>query len=63
MTEEPKKKIGRPRIYDNKDGKKGAPMLGFRFDPELYEYIHRQPQGPRQFLEELVRKQIEAQNQ
>lgn len=35
-------------------------MLGFRFDPELYEYIHSQPQGPRQFLEELVRKEMEA---
>ena len=35
-------------------------MLGFRFDPELYEYIHSQPQGPRQFLEELVRSEMEA---
>lgn len=58
MPEEPKKKIGRPRIYDNKDGKKGAPMLGFRFDPELYEYIHTKPEGPRKFLEDLVRTEM-----
>ena len=60
MSELPKKKLGRPRISENEPGKKGAPMLGFRFDPELYEYIHSQPQGPRQFLEELVRKEMEA---
>lgn len=35
-------------------------MLGFRFDPELYDYIHSQPQGPRQFLEELVRREMEG---
>lgn len=60
MSEEQKKKLGRPRVYENKEGKRGAPMLGFRFDPELYEYIHSQPQGPRQFLEELVRREIET---
>lgn len=62
MSEEQKKKLGRPRLYENKVGKRGAPMLGFRFDPELFEYIHSQPQGPRQFLEELVRREMEAQN-
>ena len=60
MSEEQKKKLGRPRVYENKEGKRGSPMLGFRFDPELYEYIHSQPQGPRQFLEELVRREIET---
>lgn len=60
MSDQPKKKLGRPRVYENEAGKKGAPMLGFRFDPELYEYIHSQPQGPRQFLEELVRREMEA---
>ena len=58
MSEEPKKKIGRPRLYENKDGKKGAPMLGFRFDPELYEYIHTKPEGPRKFLEDLVKAEM-----
>ena len=60
MSEKPKKKMGRPRVYANKDGRAGAPMLGFRFDPELYEYIHSQAQGPRQFLEELVRREMAA---
>lgn len=63
MSDETKKKLGRPRMYENEAGKKGAPMLGFRFDPELYEYIHSKPQGPRQFLEELVRKEMEASKQ
>lgn len=58
MSEEHKKRLGRPRVYENKEGKRGAPMLGFRFDPELYEYIYSQPQGPRQFLEELVRLEM-----
>lgn len=33
-------------------------MLGFRFDPELYEYIHTKPEGPRKFLEDLVRAEM-----
>lgn len=58
--ETPKKKIGRPRKYFNESGKDGAPSINFRFDPFLYEYIHKQPEGPRQFLEELVRKEMRA---
>lgn len=60
MSDEPKKKLGRPRVYFHPNAKGGAPMLGFRFDPELYDYIHSQPQGPRQFLEELVRREMDS---
>jgi len=63
MTDEPKKKLGRPRVYFHPNAKGGAPMLGFRFDPELYDYIHSQPQGPRQFLEALVRREMEAEKE
>ena len=63
MTDKPKKKTGRPRVYANKEGKSGAPPLGIRFDPELFEHIHRQPQGPRHYLERLVREDIERMGQ
>ena len=63
MTEKPKRKPGRPRVYANVEGKSGAPLLGIRFDPELYQYAHRQPQGARQYLERLVREDIERTGQ
>lgn len=55
MTENPKKKIGRPRKYFNESGQDGAPKLTIRLDPELYSYIHSRPEGPRQFLETLIK--------
>jgi hypothetical protein len=55
MPESPKKKLGRPRKYFNESGKDGAPKLSLRIDPELYSYIHGRPEGPRQFLETLIK--------
>ena len=41
MAEKTKRRPGRPRVYANEEGKAGAPMLGFRFDPDLFEFIER----------------------
>lgn len=54
---EEKRPPGRPRKYDPdviKD--RGAPKLSIRFDPDLYERVQARPEGPRAYLESLVRK-------
>lgn len=57
----PKKKMGRPKKYDG-DGD-GAPYLGVRLDPPIYEHIKARPEGPRAYVQRLVTEDIERMNQ
>lgn len=61
MAEEPKRR-GRPRKYDEGASKdnEGAPKLNIRFDPALYAYVIAKPEGPRAYLERVVRQEMET---
>jgi hypothetical protein len=61
METKDKRPRGRPRIYSEGTSKdnEGAPKLNFRFDPLLYEHVTSRPEGPRTYLEGLVREDIE----
>ncbi len=58
MTENQKRRTGRPRKYFNESGQDGAPKLTIRLDPELHSFIHSRPEGPRQFLEALIKVEM-----
>lgn len=51
MAEKSQKKSGRPKVYDGT----GTPTLKLRFDPELFGHVQSKPEGPRAYLERLVR--------
>jgi len=53
------KKMGRPKVYDNEEGRRGAPKLTVRLASDVYEHIERQPEGPRPYLERVVREDRE----
>jgi hypothetical protein len=61
MDTKDKRPRGRPRIYSEGASKdnEGAPKLNFRFDPSLYQHVTSRPEGPRTYLEGLVREDIE----
>ena len=40
-------------------GSEGAPMFSCRLDPVTYEQIKSHPEGPRPYLQRLVREDIE----
>jgi len=52
VSDSSKRPPGRPRKYE-RDGE-GAPFLGVRLDPELYNYIKTRSEGPRAYIERLV---------
>lgn len=56
MPEQPKKKMGRPRKYTDRDG---APSLTLRLDPGVYERIKSRPEGGRAYVERLVTEDAE----
>lgn len=56
MSEEPKKKMGRPKKYADRDG---APSLTLRLDPLVHDYIKGQSEGGRAYVERLVRQDAE----
>ena len=61
VAKEDKKPMGRPRLYPpgTSQDNEGAPKLSIRFDPQLHAHVTAQPQGPRAYLEGLVRDDIE----
>ena len=44
-----------PCRYRRGEGKGQAPRLSIRIDPEIRDIIHNHPEGPRAYLEGLVR--------
>jgi hypothetical protein len=58
----PARKPGRPKKYDKvkagKGGDHGAPYLGLRLDPPVYEHIRAQPEGPRAYVTRLVEEDM-----
>ena len=63
--EKPKKPRGRPRQYaaGTAQDNEGAPKLNIRFDPILYKHVQARPEGPRPYLEGLVREDLERKGQ
>ena len=59
--DKPKKPRGRPRLYPagSAADNLGAPKLNIRFDPELYQRCVARPEGAREYLEALVRRDLE----
>lgn len=55
------KKMGRPKKYEG-DGE-GAPYLGVRLDPPIYNHIKSRPEGPRAYVQGLVAEDIRRTNQ
>lgn len=51
MSDHPKKKMGRPKKYSDRDG---APALNIRMDPILYQRVRNRPEGARAYIERLV---------
>ena len=53
--EEPEKRgRGRPRKY----GGTGAPLLQVRVEPDVYERVTTRPEGPRAYLQRVVRDDV-----
>jgi len=51
----PKRPPGRPREYEERPGKEGAPLFTTRLDPEVLSYIKgREGENPRAYIERLV---------
>lgn len=59
MSETSKKPTGRPRKYESEGS--GAPYLGMRLEPSIYEHVRAQPEGPRAYVERLVTDDIHKQ--
>lgn len=61
--DKPKKPRGRPRIYAEGSSRNNeeAPKSNIRFEPNLYRYCVRLPEGARSYLEYLVRQGLEKQ--
>ena len=53
------KKTGRPKVYENEQGKRGAPTLAVRLSPEVHQHIVTRDEGPRAYVERLVTDDIE----
>jgi hypothetical protein len=49
MTDEERRKMGRPREYDGNEP--GAPRLTIRFRPDVLAWLRAQPGGPRRAIE------------
>ena len=49
--EKPRKKMGRPKKYEDRDG---APSLSLRLDPGVYNRIKSRTEGGRAYIERLV---------
>jgi len=56
MADQPKKKMGRPKKYADRDG---APSLNLRLDPLIHDRIKSQPEGGRAYIERLVAEDAE----
>ena len=51
---------GRPRVYPKRsEHDRGAPLLGLRLDPVVHEHVKNHPEGPRPYVERLVKEDIE----
>ena len=55
-AEKPKKKMGRPKKFADRDG---SPQLTTRLDPPVYERIKKHPEGIRPYIERLVTEDAE----
>lgn len=53
------KKAGRPKVYENQQGKRGAPTLAVRLPPEVHRHITEQPEGPRGYIVRLVTEDMD----
>ena len=49
---------GRPRLYPKEIANDGAPVLSVRLDPQVYLHIQAQPEGPRAYVEQIVREKM-----
>ena len=58
LEEQSKKGPGRPRVYPKRENRRGAPQLVVRVDVDVYEHVTSRPEGPRAYLEQLVRKDL-----
>lgn len=57
--EQEKKTRGRPRQYEKwSDSERGAPKITIRVDPDVHERIQSRPEGPRAYIESVVRADI-----
>lgn len=54
--EKAKKGPGRPRLYPARENDKGAPKFTVRVAPDVHEHIQSRPEGPRAYIERVVRK-------
>lgn len=58
MSGEAARGPGRPKVYkpvkEGEGAKHGAPYLGVRLDPPVYEHIKAQEEGPRAYIQRLV---------
>ncbi len=52
---EQKRGRGRPRKYPRDLANDGAPVLSVRLEPDVYLHVQAQPEGPRAYIERLVR--------
>lgn len=51
---------GRPRVYPKRsDHDRGAPLLGLRLEPAIYEHVKNHPEGARPYVQRLVKEDIE----
>ena len=61
-TPNPKRKPGRP-AQDKPEGLTckydGNPHLSLRLDKKLWEYVYRQPEGPRVYIRRLIVEDME----
>lgn len=55
-AEKPKKKMGRPKKFVDRDG---SPQLTTRLDPPIYDRIKNHPEGTRPYIERLVTEDAE----
>ena len=55
MSDQLKKKMGRPKKYSDRDG---APALNIRMDPVLYQVVRTRPEGARAYIERLVSEDV-----
>lgn len=48
----------KPQYERLSEGRRGAPQMSLRLDPPLYEHVKQQPDGPRPYLERLIREDM-----
>lgn len=54
-----KRPPGRPRLYEERPGKEGAPTLSVRLAPLVHSHITNHPEKPRAYIERLVTEDAE----